>query len=172
MVGIKKNNKNIIIGLLLVVVCFIAVGYAVLSASLNINGTAEIDAKWSVEFLSITPRSIVGDASSISTSAVGTTATFVVGITKPTDSITYDIVVKNTGTISARLDDISTSFGGTDVIKYNISGVSAGASGVGTVLTSEQTATITITITFDESVTSLPSQKSSTIKLTAKFVQA
>ena len=46
----RKNSKNVILLVLLVVVVGMAVGYAALSQALVINGTANITAEWKILF--------------------------------------------------------------------------------------------------------------------------
>ena len=49
----RKNSKNIILVILLLVVVGMAVGYAALSQALVINGTANVSAEWKIIFTDI-----------------------------------------------------------------------------------------------------------------------
>ena len=47
------NQKNIVIGVLCLVICIMAIGFAAFSTTLNINGTSSIESNWSVVFTNI-----------------------------------------------------------------------------------------------------------------------
>ncbi len=49
------------IGILSVLVCVMAVGYALLAQELTINGRASIDSTWKVEITNIASKDVVGD---------------------------------------------------------------------------------------------------------------
>lgn len=57
----KKKNRVIIA--LAAIIGFMAVGYALLSQELTINGTANIDSTWDVKITDITPGEFEGGAS-------------------------------------------------------------------------------------------------------------
>ena len=50
----KKDKKKILIGTLCALIMIMAVGYALLSQQLSINGTANIVSNWQVEITNIT----------------------------------------------------------------------------------------------------------------------
>ena len=79
-----ENKKKIVMVVLSVLVCIMAVGYAVLAQQLNITGTTSIDSTWKVEITNITEKDIVGDATSKEApSYTSTTANFPKGFTGP-----------------------------------------------------------------------------------------
>ena len=97
-----EDKKKVLIGILSVLVCIMAVGYALLAQELTINGSASIDSTWRVEITNIASKDVVGDAvNKVDPSYTATTANFSVGFTQPGDSITYDIEVTNKGTLDA-----------------------------------------------------------------------
>ena len=59
-----RNKKSIIIGVMIVAVCIMAIGFAAFNANLNINGTGNITSTWNIEITSIT-SSITGTAYNI-----------------------------------------------------------------------------------------------------------
>ena len=162
-----ENKKKIIMVVLSVLVCIMAVGYAVLAQQLNITGTTSIDSTWKVEITNIGEKEVVGKAvSKVTPSYTSTTANFSVGLTQPGDSITYDVEISNLGTLKAKVDSININLDENDAIKYTTSGVSNGDKlGVG-----EKT-TLTIKVEYDSSVTSQPSVTSKDITVTINYVQ-
>ena len=168
----KHEKKNILIGVLLAAVVLMSVGYAALASQLDINGTSAISSKWDVKFTSMTDGVAVGTATNKKPAAfTSTTATFDVELVSPGDSMTYDIVVSNAGTLDAELDSIvglPTSVP-TDAIKYTVTGVSEGD-----VLAAGNTTTITVKVEYDSSVDAQPTaeQLSKTLSVTLNYVQS
>lgn len=129
----KKKNRVIIA--LAAIIGFMAVGYALLSQELTINGTANIDSTWDVKITDITPGEFEGGASNSldegeeeilpSVSGDGLTATFSVDLTQPGDQGVYIITVTNNGTIPAKLmsaPDVTTINGEEPTeIQFNVS---------------------------------------------------
>lgn len=120
-----KDKKNLLIGLMLVLVVGLSVGYAALATTLKVNGTATIDAGWDVEITGI-DGDLTGKAEDVTAPAfTATTATFDVKLNEPGDSATYTIDVKNKGTMDATLSTITWSTEGSDpatptYIKYTV----------------------------------------------------
>ncbi len=107
----NQKNKSILIGGLIAIVLIMAVGYAAFSTALTISSTANVTASWNVAFDS-TKTSGTGVVSTSGSATGGTisysnnnqTATISqTGLTKPGDSATYTLTIKNTGTIAATL---------------------------------------------------------------------
>ncbi len=105
----NRKQKYIIIGVLCLVVVCLSIAYAVLSANLRINGTANVGGeKWSVEFVQKQAKTIpkgkavceIGDITG--TSITNMSAVFQL----PGDSCTFTIPVENTGTLDASLVDV------------------------------------------------------------------
>ena len=108
------NNKNILIGGLIAIVCVMGIAYAAFSTQLNINGTANVTSTWSVGFDTtktsgtgvITPTAGLSGA----TTPTGTiafpnsqTATITANFKQPGDKVVFTITIKNTGTLKAKL---------------------------------------------------------------------
>ncbi len=103
------NNKNILIGGLLAVILVMAVGYAVFSTTLTVNGTANITSSWNVGY-DTTKTSGTGVITTTGTASAGTitydsaqAATIAPSLVAPGDSVTYTLTVKNTGSLAATL---------------------------------------------------------------------
>ena len=148
-----KDKKKVLIGILSVLICVMAVGYALLAQELTINGTASIDSTWRVEITNIASKDVVGDAiNKVDPTYTATTANFSVGFTQPGDSITYDITVTNKGTLDAVVESITVNKGDNSAIKYAISGLKRGDK----ILKNNGTNTLTIKVDYDSNVTSQP----------------
>ena len=92
------KKKTIICIALCIWIVLMAVGYAIFSEQLTINGTSHIDSRWDIRITNITTSDIVGDATEkTAPSYTNTTARLHVSLINPTDSITYNITVKNNG---------------------------------------------------------------------------
>lgn len=115
----KKDVRNILLGVMVVALLVMTVGYAALSQNLTVNANATIaDAKWKVR---ITNIKFDENASSISSSSStqsldpaeavendgSTGAKFDVTLGAPGDKAVYVVTVTNLGTIAAELNQIT-----------------------------------------------------------------
>ncbi len=178
----EHKNKNLLIGGLLAIVFIMAVGYAAFATQLTINGTAQITSKWDVHIKSITAGAPTGTATNQTEVTKvdpdnNLQANFGTQLQSPGDSITYTVVVENSGNLNAKVSGItftqnntgSSASDSVDVtgdatqgnfatntsnpITYSISGIKIGdklASG------ESNTATFTITVAYNSAVTSQP----------------
>ena len=109
----RRKRNNIIIGTLCAVLVLMGVGYAILSTTLNIGGTANIKGDFDIHFTRIEKSSsTITDTTLLSTMDNGTgitentsnhEGTFTAVLQKPTDYVIYDVVVANTGSIDGYL---------------------------------------------------------------------
>ncbi len=106
----SRKTKLIIIACLCVAVLGLSIGYALLSTRLNITGTAKVPAStWDVVFLEDEidttetgmAKCNIGNIEGTNISGMS------VEFTKPGDACTFSIPVENTGTISAKLVDVT-----------------------------------------------------------------
>ena len=163
-----ENKKKIIMVVLSVLVCVMAVGYALLAQQLNINGRASIDSTWKVEITNITEKDIVGGATSKETpSYTSTTANFSVGLIQPGDSITYDIEVTNNGTLDAVLESINVSMDDNDAITYTTSGLKKGDK----LTKNGGKNTLTVKVEYNSEVTSQPTNTGKDLTVTLNYEQ-
>lgn len=100
-----KDKKNILIVALLVAVVFMSVGYALLSAQLEVSGSSSIkDASWGVKIQDIRVLSKTGNSDGGTPEVLSNlSANFNATLNAPGDSVTYQVIVENTGTIDAVL---------------------------------------------------------------------
>lgn len=162
-----KDKKSLVIGLLCILICIMALGYAMLAQQLNINGRASIDSTWKIEITNIVEKDIVGKATSKEIpSYTSTTAHFNASLVQPGDSITYDVEISNLGTLKAKVDSIIINVEESEAIKYKITGIQNGDKlGVG------EKAILSIKVEYDSNVTSQPSVIISNITATINYVQ-
>lgn len=126
----NRDKKNIMIICLLVAVVFMSVGYALLSAQLDIKGsTSIVDPVWDVKISSISSTSTEGYGTSLNATVENRfSAKFNAELKMPGDKVTYVINVKNEGTIAAKLNSITITPENYSegFIKYTIEGIAAG----------------------------------------------
>lgn len=114
----ERKVKVLILVALVVAVLGLTVAFAALSQTLTINGSASVNAaEWDVGFISnedgtipinVSPK---GDAKVLSEYVATKTSisNISVSITKPGDIVTYGTLLKNSGTIDARIESIEVS---------------------------------------------------------------
>ncbi len=179
----ERRTKALVIVVLLIVVAGLTVAFAALSTTLNINGTAYLDAaKWGIRFENLSSPTKIGSANVTGTAKIEETKAaeitdMNVGLSIPGDKIVYTVDLVNKGTINAKIDNIEKTvltqeqqryltFKVTDKDGYEIK--------QGDILEKGETKKVTITIEFIKDLTKedLPKQ-TSTISLSYKlnFVQ-
>ena len=167
------RNKTKIIIVMLVAIVFMAVGYAILSTSLNINGSTAVTSNWQVEFSDIRTVSLKGGATNKVTPTVSkTTANFEVDLVQPGDEVTYEIDITNYGDIEAEVKGATYTGSGSEAIYVRFEGIRKGtriASCEGQ--SSCPTVTITLRVGYDPSVTSDPEEKTKDISITLNIGQ-
>ena len=165
-----SNNKkrNIVIGVLCVVVLLMAVGYAAFQTVLNIKGTSNITSSWNVKITNVTSKNIVGTASNNGEpSWDNLSATFKTNLQAPGDSIEYDITVSNAGSLDAKLDEITLSDTNNPAIKFTASGMTKGD-----VITAGSTKILTVKVEYLSSVSEQPTNTTSTLTVDLDYSQA
>ena len=179
----ERRTKALVVVVLLVVVAGLTVAFAALSTTLNINGTAYLDAaKWGIRFENLSSPTKIGSATTTGTAKIEETKSaeitgINVSLSIPGDKVVYTVDLVNKGTINAKIDNIEKTvltqeqqryltFKVTDKNGYEIK--------QGDILSAGETKKITITIEFIKDLTKedLPKQ-TSTISLSYKlnFVQ-
>lgn len=107
----ERGAKVIAIVALLIAVVGLTVGYAAYSSTLTINGTANVDpASWKVNFdYKNETTSLTGTTTGHATETTAPTLAdttisgFDVTLKAPGDSVTYNFLIKNSGTLNAEL---------------------------------------------------------------------
>ena len=179
----ERSVKLLIISILFMLIAGLTVAFAALSTTLNINGTAYLDAaKWGIRFENLSSPIKIGSANVTGTAKIEDAKAaeitgINVGLSIPGDKIVYTVDLLNKGIINAKIDNIEKtvlteeqqrylSFKVTNKNGYEIS--------KGDILSAGETKKLTITIEFIKDLTKedLPKQ-TSTISLSYKlnFVQ-
>lgn len=160
----NKKQKQLLLGGSLGLIFVLFVGYAAFSSNLTINGTANITSSWNVHIKSITPQTPVGSATSNSAivNSDGLSATFNTSLVSPGDSITYKVVVENTGSLKAELSDISFTQESTNAITHTYSAISTGDK----INPNGGLDEFDVTVTYNPSVTNEPALADKTNELT------
>ena len=166
-----RKKRNIIIGALCCLLVFMGIGYAILSQTLNISGTANMRGTWDIKITDISEASRTGkaDPGTPTISTNGVSASFEANLWMPGDSITYNITVKNNGNIDAALKELVPSVeNGVQQVKFSNNAVQ------GKVLRQSESYTFQVSVVFDEDATEIPQDSKTnppkyTISLT--FVQ-
>lgn len=162
----KRKKNNIIIGSLLAVVLLMAVGYAAFSTVLNIQGTGSISSSWNIKITNVEVSNIVGEASDAEgTTWEDLTATINSNLVSPGDSITYDVTIRNDGTLDAVLTDINLSESINPAISFSTSNLTEG-----TELGAGEEAILKVTVTYND-VTSQPENTTASLDMTLTYEQ-
>ena len=179
----ERRTKALVIVVLLIVVAGLTVAFAALSTTLNINGTAYLDAaKWGIRFENLSSPTKIGSATTTGTAKIEETkAAEITGInvslSTPGDKVTYTVDLVNKGTINAKIDKIEKTQLTSEQQRYltfKVTDQNGKEISQGDILSKGETRNLTITIEFIKDLTKedLPKQ-TSTISLSYKlnFVQ-
>lgn len=112
----RRRNSNSLILILIILLLGISVGYASFADTLNIVGTANANGKFSIEFTSgkITDSKGINilESSAIISESKDTLAINIKDMQYPGSGATISCVIKNTGTVPAKLTGVT--FSGND----------------------------------------------------------
>lgn len=154
-----RKKRNIIIGSLCCLLIIMGIGYAVLSQTLNISGTANMRGTWDIKITDISEASRTGraDPGTPTISSSGVSASFEANLWMPGDSITYNITVNNNGNIDAALKELVPSVeNGVQQVKFSNNAVQ------GKVLRQNESYTFQVSVVFDENATEIPQDSKTT----------
>ena len=179
----ERRTKALVIVVLLVVIAGLTVAFAALSTTLNINGTAYLDAaKWGIRFENLSSPTKIGSANVTGTAKIEETKAaeitgMNVSLSIPGDKIVYTVDLVNKGTINAKIDNIEKTVLTSEQQKYltfKVTDKNGKEISQDDILSAGETKSLTITIEFIKDLTKedLPKQ-TSTISLSYKlnFVQ-
>ena len=170
-----KNTKNLRLALIAVVlgIVGITVAYAALSSTLSVtvSKVTQNIATWNVGFTGSTASASVGGTSSTGrscgTATINATSVTVADTTlsKPDDSCTYTLTIKNNGTIAAKLSSITpTKPTGTNVTCGTASGATMVCGNITYKLTTDADGTTAVPTN-----TTLNSNATQTVYLVVKY---
>ena len=164
-----RKKQRIIIGTLCSILVGLAIGYAVLSSQLNIQGTGSVISNFQILFTKIEEGTMNG-AKTIQKEIVGdTTANFIIDLKSPGSTGEYIITVENRGTIDAYVKDIKGVVDSNKKepkdIQFSIDGLK-----VNDKLKARETKTFKVKVNWDNNATTIP-ETSKDLSLTIDFVQ-
>ena len=164
-----RKKQRIIIGTLCSILVGLAIGYAVLSQQLNIQGTGSVLSNFQILFTKIEEGTMNG-ATTIQKEIVGdTTANFIIDLKSPGSNGEYIITVENRGNIDAYVKDIKGVVDSNKKepkdIQFSIDGLK-----VNDKLKARETKTFKVKVNWDSNSTSIP-ETSKDLSLTIDFVQ-
>ena len=164
----NRKKRNIIIFSLIGILLCMAIGYAAFSETLNISGKSTITSSFDVKIKDIYSTNVVGQAKDLETpNHDDTTANFKAGLFAPGDSITYDVTIRNNGTLSAVIKLLNY----TTTASENINVVSSGVR-EGQVIHPNEEKHLYITVSFNEDFEGTNLEETVDIDVSADFEQA
>lgn len=122
------GKKKILLISFIFCCCFIAVGYFFLIHNMIIKGNIKVEEpKWEVKFKNITTEQVTGSASNYKKpELLDYVINFYAYFKEPDDSIEYEITVKNSGNLNAKLTGILLALEDPKAIKYEVIGINNG----------------------------------------------
>mgnify|MGYP002544148997 CR=1 FL=1 len=179
----ERRTKALVVVVLLIVIAGLTIAFAALSTTLNINGTAYLDAaKWGIRFENLSRPTKIGSATTTGTAKIEETKAaeitdMNVNLSTPGDKVTYTVDLVNEGTINAKIDNIEKTVLTSEqqrFLTFKVTDKDGREVSEGDLLSAGETKNLTITIEFIKDLTKedLPKQ-TSTISLSYKlnFVQ-
>ena len=161
-------KKNHIIVMALVGIIFVmSLAFAAFSSLLTINGTATVDNSWNVEIINIISKNKIGGASNNGEPVyTKTSATFKTTLVSPGDSMTYDVIIKNKGTIDAKLSKITLTDSNNPAIIFETSGIEEGD-----VLKVGEETIFTVVVKYNNNISSQPDVLNASLTVKLDYVQ-
>ena len=168
----KVKPEKILVGTIIVsVFLMLGIGYALLSQTLQINGTANITSKWKILFTSAEEKEMENATTQLKEITDDTTLTLNVELTQPGATATYDVVVANQGDLDAVLSKIEgveeTNSSDPLPIKVHLENIAEGDS----LLKSEEK-TFQVIVEWDASVDFNETNMSKEIEITLTYEQS
>lgn len=123
----ERNYRNTVIAVMLACILTMAIGYAALQQKLEVKGTSKVDSVWDVRILGISEGTPKGGASNVFVPEFTvSTADFSTNLVSPGDSMTYDITIKNNGTLDAEVKGIQLNYTANPAIEVTHTGIVTG----------------------------------------------
>ena len=138
----ERRNRSLIIGALAALI-FLTGVYALLVANINIGGTATAGTEFKIEFSEYNISN--EDKANVTLDGTRTSLHIEADLAYPGDAVTIDFTIKNTGLLSATVDDLLINENNNDDLVITINGLSAIE---GTTLDVNETKTGSIVITW------------------------
>ena len=101
-----KSTVSIILISTLMVILAMSVGYSMFTTKLSLNSSTKIIGQWDVRITNVEVQYVSEGCNPGIPEYTNTSVTFNAQLIKPGDFITYEITIKNAGTIDAKLGNI------------------------------------------------------------------
>ena len=160
----RNDFKTKIIGVILVAICIMTVGYSIVSSRLNISGISSITSEFNVRFSNITSTASGGAYDIIEPSHTNTTASFSTGFTAPGDIMVYEITIVNDGTLNAYLNNINIVGSTNPAFLITYDGVIENE-----LLRAGEQKVVYVTIEFDRNITEPPAKLDASFSVTFDY---
>ena len=178
----RKNRMKLVFAFIMLIIVAMSVGYAALSTTLNISGTANVaKAGWSIYFtsVSVTSGSVTATTAPTASGTTTTSLSYAVSLSKPGDYYEFTVTVKNAGTMAAKLSAAPTLSGvstAQDVyVNYTVTYSDGTAVKAGDTIAAGASKVLKVKVAYDTNVTAsqLPTS-AQTLNLTysMNYVQA
>jgi len=160
----RNDFKTKIIGVILVAICIMTVGYSIVSSRLDISGISSITSEFNVRFSNITSTASGGAYDIIEPSHTNTTASFSTGFTAPGDIMVYEITIVNDGTLNAYLNNINIVGSTNPAFLITYDGVIENE-----LLRAGEQKVVYVTIEFDRNITEPPAKLDASFSVTFDY---
>ena len=155
----KKNNKNLIYSILLLILLFIGIGYAYLTSNLSITGSTKVTGNtWDIHFanLVVNPDSVSATTPASIDSNDNTSINYAITLDKPGDFYEFNVDIVNAGSIPGKINLVTIN-GITseveDIIDYSITYSNNKLVQVNDILNANSSKNIKVRIYFIEDIT-------------------
>ena len=158
----ERRTKALVVVVLLIVIAGFTIAFAALSTTLNINGTAYLDAsKWGIRFENLSSPTKIGSATTTGTAKIEESKSaeitgINVSLSTPGDKVTYIVDLVNKGTINAKIDNIEKTVLTQEQQRYltfKVTDKDGREVSEGDILSAGETRSLTITIEFIKDLT-------------------
>ncbi len=178
-----KKRKETLIMIIIISILLLGIGYAYITTNLSINGTADVDSNtWNVYWdnVQVTSGSVSGSqVITAPTISNQTTVSFHIRLKEPGELYEFTVDGKNTGTIDAMIDTITTNINNSptppEYLKYKVTYGNGSPIENNHLLSVNSTQTYKIRIEYrtDINPSSLPSTAQSlSVTFTTDYIQA
>ncbi len=160
-----KQLKIIIITFLFTIL-LMAVGYSSFATELTVDGIAEITGKWDVRITDIKALTVPEGCDAGNPTFTNTSVNFSAQLHKPGDEITYEVTIKNMGTIDATLQTVlfTEEIGGIEAINYTTTELAQD-------LNAGDTTTFNIIVTYVKDTEEIPEKTTKTLTGIIEYAQ-
>ena len=177
----KKNKKNLIYSILLLILLSIGIGYAYLTSNLSITGATEIASNsWDIHFanLVVSENSVEATTPATISPTDNTSITYTVKLNRPKQFYEFTVDVVNEGTLPGKVS-ISSLSGITaeaeDIVDYTVNYTNGNPVQIGDILNGGATKSIRVRVFYNDEIdiSDLPSTNLNlTLTYTLQYVQS